>query len=115
LRTGVVDEPLRVLDQCRTTPAIVQALDGDTVRVLAQPLVWDGSALRLGALRPRAVRWRSDGLAFVSTLRPGQLVSLHWDFVCDVLSPSGALALEHANRRALASVNRSAATAATLV
>jgi hypothetical protein len=26
---GVVDGPLRVLDRCRTTPALVQAVEGD--------------------------------------------------------------------------------------
>ena len=40
LRTGVVDEPLHVLDRCRTTPALVESVDGDTARVLraAAPL-----------------------------------------------------------------------------
>ena len=31
LRTGIVDEPLRILDQCRTTPARVVSVDGETV------------------------------------------------------------------------------------
>ena len=57
------------------------------------------------ARRRRAiVRWRDDGLAFVPAPQPGDLVSLHWDFVCDVLSPVAAAALERANRRALAAV-----------
>ena len=114
LRTGAVDEPLRVLDLCRTTPAIVTAVDGDAVSVLARPLEWDGVALRLGELEPRAARWRDDGLAFVGGLRPGSLVSLHWDFVCDVLTPSAWWALERVTRRALAAVNRPAAARAAL-
>ena len=32
MRTGIVDEPLRVLDQCRTTPARVLAVEGDRAR-----------------------------------------------------------------------------------
>jgi hypothetical protein len=61
MRTGVLDEPLHVLDQCRTTAALVVAATGDTARVLARTLVWDGSRLTLGPWTPRTVRWRDDG------------------------------------------------------
>ena len=104
MRTGIVDEPLRILDQCRTTPGLVLAVDGDAATVLAAPLRFQAGDLRLGAPEPRTVGWRDAGLAFVPELHPGDLVALHWDFVCDVLAPAGARALEHANRRALASV-----------
>ena len=115
LRTGVVDEPLHILDQCRTTPAIVQAIgDGDTLVVLARPLLWDGVALRLGEPSPRTVRWRDDGLAFLTAPSPGDHVSLHWDFVCDRLSPQAARALDRATRRALHAVNRSGVAGAAV-
>ena len=32
MRTGVVDQPLRVLDQCRTTPALVESASEDEAR-----------------------------------------------------------------------------------
>jgi hypothetical protein len=114
LRTGAVDEPLHVLDQCRTTPALVQAVTGETASVLARPLAWDGRKLRLGGPQPRTVRWRDDGLAFVPPPQPGDLVALHWDFVCDVLTPARAQSLEGANRRALAAVNQPATVQAAL-
>lgn len=106
LRTGAVDEPLRILDQCRTTPALVQSVDGDTIQALARPLLWDGGMLQLGEPATRTVRWRDDGLGFVRAPQPGDRVSLHWDFVCDVLSPAGARALRRATERALAAANR---------
>jgi len=114
LRTGAVDEPLRVLDQCRTTPGIVETVDGDTASVVARPLLWDGAALRLGEPRARTARWREDGLAFVELPRPGTLVSLHWDFVCDALTPTAWWTLEQVTRRALAAVNRPAVAQAAL-
>jgi len=114
LRSGIVDQPLHVLDQCRTTPAVVQAVDGDSLDVLAEPLVWDGSSLRLGPPAIRSVRWRDDGLALVTAPRPGDLVSLHWDFVCDRVSPRSADALGQATRRALAAVSRPATIQAAL-
>jgi uncharacterized protein DUF6390 len=49
MRTGVVDEPLHVLDRCRTTPALVESTSEDSARVLVRPLVWDGRRLALGS------------------------------------------------------------------
>jgi Family of unknown function (DUF6390) len=111
LRSGIVDEPLRVLDQCRTTAAIVQAVNGDTAAVVARPLCWDGTRLRLGEPEPRIVRWRDGGLSFVPDLRTGDRVALHWDFVCDRLLPSAQRALERATVRALDAVGLPAAAA----
>ena len=106
MRTGIVDEPLRVLDQCRTTPALVQSVDGDTATVLAPLLVWNGTELTLGPWAPRDVRWRADGLAFAQTPLAGDWVSIHWDFVCERLTPRRAQQLLRATRRGLDAVNR---------
>ena len=95
-----------MLDQCRTTPALVLLVDGDGA-VLAPPLVWTDAA-RLGPRTPRDVRWRDDGLAFVAAPQPGDWVSLHWDFVCDRLTRSPAARLAFETRRTLAAVNRAA-------
>jgi hypothetical protein len=114
LRSGVVDEPLRILDQCRTTPAVVREVDGDELDVVAPPLLWDGAHLALGEPAPRRVRWREDGRSFVPRPSPGQLVSLHWDFVCDVLSPPAATSLYRATARSLAAVESTGSTRAVL-
>ena len=87
LRTGVVDEPLHILDQCRTTPARRaggRGRDGRGARAAAR----SGTAARCGsdAREPRTVRWRDGGLGFVAAPQPGDCVSLHWDFVCDRLT-----------------------------
>jgi Family of unknown function (DUF6390) len=105
LRSGVVDEPLRVLDQCRTTPALVVAVDGDSLQVAARPLLWHEGRLGLGSFARRSVRWRDGGLALVRRPSPGDLVSLHWDFVCDALSVEAAVRLDHVTRRSLDVVN----------
>jgi Family of unknown function (DUF6390) len=114
LRTGVIDEPLRILDQCRVTPAVVESVEGDAVQVRARPLLWNSRALRLGPPEASTARWRDDGLGFVHEPRPGDNVSLHWGFVCDVLSPTAAHALSRATRRALHAVNASTAGQAAL-
>lgn len=114
LRTGIVDEPLRILDQCRTTPATVVAVDGERAQVVARPLRWDGRALVLAEPAERTVQFRRDGLGFVSRLEPGDRVSLHWDFVCDVLSPQAERAMLRATHRSLQAVNREGALAANI-
>jgi uncharacterized protein DUF6390 len=116
LRTGVVDQPLHILDQCRTTPAVVCSVNGDSLAVRSRPLLWDAGAavLRLGEPAKRTVRWRADGLAFVRAPSPGEHVSLHWGFVCDLLTPSAARALGRATDRALHAVNRPAVAGAIL-
>ena len=114
MRTGTVEEPLHILDQCRTTPAVVQTVMGDRLDVLARPLRWDGSHLGLGRSALRRVRWRDGGRAFVARPRPGDLVSLHWDFVCDALSPRAAARLLRATSQSLAVVNATSAVGAAL-
>jgi Family of unknown function (DUF6390) len=114
LRTGVVDQPLYVLDRCRTTPALVCSSDNETARVLLRPLTWNGRTLELAPPTSREVRWRDDGLALVTKPEPGDWVSLHWDFVCDRLAPLDAARLAYETQRTLAAVNASPSTAAAL-
>jgi hypothetical protein len=114
LRSGVVEQPLHVLDRCRTTPALVRSAGDGTARVLLRPLRWSGHTLELGPTTTREVRWSDDGLAFVERPRAGDWVSLHWDFVCDRLAPADAARLAFETRRTLAAVNASPATAVAL-
>lgn len=109
LRTGMVDEPLRVLDRCRTAPATVLEVGAETADVLVRPLTWDGRSLALGPPEARAVRWGSDGLAFVPVFSPGDRVALHWDFVCDVLDPRADRMLRQVTRRVLGAANAAGA------
>lgn len=114
LRTGVVDEPLRVLDLCRTTPALVVSIEADVIQVALRPLLWNGQRLALGAWTTRPVRWRDDGLAMLDAPSPGEWVSLHWDVACDRLTPRGVVALDRATRQALRAVDASSAAVAAL-
>jgi hypothetical protein len=109
LRTGIVDEPLRVLDRCRVAPAIVESAGDETASVRLRPLVWDAGRLSLGPPEPRTVQWRIDGRSFVARPEPGDLVSLHWDVLCERLEPDAGRRLVAVTDRALRAVNRVAA------
>ena len=105
--TGIVDEPLCVLDQCRTTPGRVLAVDGDRAEV-SHPFSPGAGASFDGPVVAREVRRRADGLAFAETLQSGDWVSLHWDFVCERMTSSRARRLLDATVQALNAVNRAA-------
>jgi hypothetical protein len=75
-----------VLDRCRIRTGTVLAVAGETATVRSQPLVADGAALVPGPALDEVVNWSANGLSLLPGLSPGDLVSLHWDWVCDVLT-----------------------------
>jgi len=78
---------------------------GDRVVVDTRRLAWDGRRLELGdPVRETAVR-SLDGVGMLDDLTPGDWVSLHWEWVCDRLSPVSLRALRGYTLRHLAVVN----------
>ena len=75
------------------------------VAVASRALTFDGSRLMLGPVRIEQARRSLDGVGFVGDLRPGDIVSLHWDWVCDRLSPSSLAWLRYCTNRNLDSAN----------
>jgi hypothetical protein len=106
MRTGDRGEPLRILDRCRIRWGRVASTRGEVATVVSRPLTWDGSALGLGEPREEEAVWRTAGYGFVPALRPGQVVALHWDWVCDLLSPRRLAFLRASTARHLDIVNR---------
>ena len=77
LQRGVIDEPLRILDQCCVTwGEVVEA--GATPLVARRPLRWTGSRLDLG---PAAV----ESVTTTIDVDVGDSVALHWGAVCEHL------------------------------
>lgn len=88
-------EPLRIMDRCRIRWGRVVRIDGATALVRSRALCWDGRAIRLGADRLEEATVAVDGLGFVRDLHEDDWVSLHWDWVCDRLSPREVASLRH--------------------
>ncbi|GAP56174.1 conserved hypothetical protein [Arthrobacter sp. Hiyo6] len=86
---------LAVLDQCRIRWGEVVAVTGDEVLVRSRPLRWDGVALSLRDAVMETAKYAVAGSGFVNDLAPGDIVSLHWDWVCDRLSPRQLARLRH--------------------
>lgn len=96
LRAGRTEPSLRILDSCRISWGRV--LTADPLVVLRAPLTWDErtGVLALGDPAPCRV---SPG--FLTGLRPGDWISLHWDCACDRLTPAGLRALRRYTGRHL--------------
>jgi len=90
-----------VLDRCRIRTGKVVSVEGETARVTSRPLVWDGSALTPGPAREESVAWSAGGRSLLAGLSPGDLVALHWDWVCDVITEEQAGRIEALEERQL--------------
>ena len=90
-----------VLDRCRIRTGKVVSVEGETARVTSRPLVWDGSALAPGPVREESVAWSAGGRSLLAGLSPGDLVALHWDWVCDVLTEEQGGRIEALEERQL--------------
>ena len=85
LRAEQADKVLQVMDSCRIRWGRVQERDGDFLVVNIVPLTLVDGKLTFGVARAeRITAWR-DGRGFVGDVRPEDVVSIHWDWACDVL------------------------------
>ncbi|MDP2623103.1 MAG: DUF6390 family protein [Actinomycetota bacterium] len=88
LRSGRVEEPLQVLDRCRIRWGTVVAVESDRVLMSSRALGWDGSRIRLEDPGDEWAQWADGGRSPIAPPRPGETVAAHWDWVCDVLTPT---------------------------
>jgi len=115
LRSGSVDHALHVLDRCRIRWGRVDAIVGDRAVVQSQPLEWDGRRLLLGTARAEQATIGVNGRSLVPQLAVGDWCALHWDWVCDRLSPERLAALRSYSEGQLAVVNSLAVPAPATV
>jgi Family of unknown function (DUF6390) len=99
--------PLSVLDRCRIRWGTVVGPDGDRVLVRSSPLTWDGKELALGEERVESVRWSAPGFQRPDAPEPGQMVSGHWDWICDRLTEAQAAQLSARSAQQLDAANGS--------
>jgi Family of unknown function (DUF6390) len=94
---------LEVMDSCRISWGTVLAAHPDHLLVSRRPLEMKLGKLALGAARP--VRANS-AAGYVPSARPGDVVSMHWSWACEVLMPGEARRLGAATAAALALANQ---------
>jgi hypothetical protein len=105
-RVGELETSMHTLDSCRVSWARVQRIDGSELLVERQPLVLREAKLALGDARVERVVRQVDGHGFVESAAPGDWVSLHWGWVCEVITASQQRNLERYTRYHLAIANQ---------
>ena len=99
LRSGAVDPALTVLDRCRISWGEVVKIDGHEVTVRTPRLRWTDGRIELSA--PTVEQFVSS----LGSCSPGDIVSLHWDTVCERLTPTRLRALRFHHDRHLEIAN----------
>lgn len=98
-------QALMVLDRCRVRWGRIRQVRPDQLLVDSQPLLFERGRLFLGEPRPEVVERTLDGVGLVAGFAVGDWVSMHWEWVCDRLTPSQLAALRHYTRLHLDVVN----------
>jgi len=106
LLRGDSDVPRSVLDSCRIRTGVVESVDGEAATVRSRLLTWDGQRLGIGAGALLETRWSDRGRSFLDGVSVGDVVSVHWDWICDVLTPEQSAAIEAYEARQLAVTNQ---------
>ena len=105
LRAGTEGAPLTVLDRCRIRWGVVEDVSGDLVTVRNRTLAFERSRLVLGPVHSEVAHLSLDGVGLAPMVAPGDVVSLHWDWVCDRLGPASLAWLQWCTAVNLDAVN----------
>jgi hypothetical protein len=106
LRAGRAgEEPLRVLNSCRIRWGRVLSVHEGLAEVSCQPLRWTGRSLQLGPARAETVRHYGRAGWPPAAVSVGDIVGLHWDWVCDILDARRLRALRKYTDRVLRMTN----------
>lgn len=93
---------LPTLDQCRISWGTVVDVQIGSAVVRRQPLVRNNNQYALGPAEAYDARFTWQGDSLVAGLTRGDVVALHWGWVCDTLNPVEAGWLKRATVRAIA-------------
>jgi hypothetical protein len=85
-RAGQLEHSLATMDQCRVSWGRVVRVEGPLLVVERQPLLLTGGKLALGPAETIRVARQFEGRGFADAAAPGDWVSLHWSWVCEVIS-----------------------------
>jgi len=100
-----------LMDNCRISWARVKQVRKNELQVEYSPVVIEDSSVALAPPRLKQVKYNPEVKPFGS-VKPGAVVSLHWNYACDVLSERQVRNLARYTRGDLALINRFLATKA---
>lgn len=105
IRSGLIDPGIEVVDRCRIRQGRVVEVNAGSAIVVSDRLRWNGHSVEVGPSVTETVSIIEGG----SPLHPGALVSLHWSWVCEEITPRQAAWLTDAQAHHLRLANDSGA------
>jgi hypothetical protein len=105
-RVGELENTLQTMDSCRVSWAKVLRVEGGELVVAREPIVLRAGKLALDPPRIERALRQIDGRGFVEAAQPGDWVSLHWGWACEVLSEPQRRSLDRYTRHHLALANQ---------
>ena len=105
MRNDRADIAVETMDSCRISWGTVSAVEGAELLVERSELVLAGGKLTLSEPRAFRAARQLDGRGFVDGAQVGDVVSIHWNWACDVLEPAALARLGRATHRSLALAN----------
>jgi hypothetical protein len=102
LREGIVEPARSVIESCAIRPGRVVSVGNGDAEVEVPTLVPDERHLRIGPPSTVTLRWRGSTDALVDGLAAGDLVAVHWDWICDRLDADEYATVGRSLGRALA-------------
>jgi hypothetical protein len=111
IRAGLMNDArapiaLESMDACRISWGRVVTVEGAELAVERPALVWRDGKLALSEPRPMRALRQIDGLGFADDARPGDHVSIHWTWACEVLTAGALARLRRYTDRYIALANR---------
>jgi hypothetical protein len=94
-RVGELENTLHTMDQCRISWGKVLRVEGHELLVERAPLVISDGKLALGLAAPERVARQVDGKGFADDARPGDWVTVHWSWACEVITAQQQARLAH--------------------
>jgi uncharacterized protein DUF6390 len=105
MRNERADIAIEAMDSRRISWGRVAAVEDADLLVERSQLVLAGGKLTLSETRPFRASRQLDGRGFVDDVKVGDVVSIHWNWACDVLGPAALARLGRATQRSLALAN----------
>ena len=99
-------QTLHFMDNCRVSWGQVITVYEGTLTAQVSRLSLQGNNLVLGNPEPHVINRQIDGQGFVDEVKPGDWISIHWGWACQILSHMQASNLEKWTRYHLALANQ---------
>ncbi|MBI2609968.1 hypothetical protein HYW53_02215 [Candidatus Giovannonibacteria bacterium] len=107
-RTGHFEEAhtLKSMDSCRVSWGEVKEVSGPAIKVLTEPLILNGCKLMLGKPVSKKISRNLETSYDIEQLKSGDIISIHWNVPCEVISPLQAEELKKYTLRHIALANQ---------